>query len=331
MTGMIWTVAAEGGYMYQNELSDYLRIKAQALTKFRQFCDAKDGAEKGLNRGDLFYWNVYSDISTQGQQLGERAPMPESGFTIGQRQLQIMEAGNSVPFTGKLTDMAKHDVTTIIDKTLKNDACKYFDIQAWTAFNQTVLRAAPTGGNSATSVTISTNGTAGGITNNVALGTGHVKAISDYMKESNIPPYKDDDYLCISHPSSYRTFKNQLEGVKQYTMAGIAEIFAGEIGRYENTRFVEQNFIPKGGANNATTFNAYTQTSQPWANGLSSWAFFFGGDTVTEAIALPEEIRAKIPGDYGRSRGIAWYYLGGFGIVHPDAANARILKWDSAT
>ena len=55
-----------------------------------------------------------------------------------------------------------------------------------------------------------------------------------------------------------------------------------------------------------------------------------GGDTVTEAIVLPEEIRGKIPGDYGRSRGIAWYYLGGFGLVHPDAANARVLMWDSA-
>jgi hypothetical protein len=55
-----------------------------------------------------------------------------------------------------------------------------------------------------------------------------------------------------------------------------------------------------------------------------------GGDTVTEAIAVPEEIRAKIPGDFGRSKAIAWYYLGGFGIVHDDAANARILMWDSA-
>jgi hypothetical protein len=41
-------------------------------------------------------------------------------------------------------------------------------------------------------------------------------------------------------------------------------------------------------------------------------------------------MRGKIPGDYGRSRGIAWYYLGGFGIVHTSAAQAKIVKWDSA-
>ena len=212
----------------------------------------------------------------------------------------------------------------------KDDARKYFDIEAYLQFKNTALRAEPSSGTSTTAINLDTTGTAT-VTNNVALGTGHVKAISDYMKEGNIPPFKDDDYLCISHPSTFRTFKNQLESVKQYTMMGIAEIFSGEIGRYENTRFVEQNFIPKGGADNANTFNAYTQTGQAWANGMSSWAFFFGGDTVTEAIALPEEIRAKIPGDYGRSRGIAWYYLGGFGLIHPDAANARIMKWSSAT
>ncbi len=329
MSGQVWTVASEGGYMYHDELSDYLRIKAQPLCKFRQFCDAGDGIEKGLNRGDQFNWNQYSDIGTQGVELDERQSMPESGFTIQQRSLTIVEAGNSVPFTGKLLDLAKHDVMVIIDKTLKNDCRKFFDIKAYLQFNQTPMRFAPTGGNSATSITVSNNG-ATAITNNLALMTGHVKAISDYMKEANVPPFKDDDYMAISHPTTYRTFKNILEGIKQYTVLGITEIYSGEIGRYENTRFIEQNFIPKGGADDSTTFNPYTQTADPWNNGLSSWAMFFGADTVMEAVALPEEIRAKIPDDYGRSRGIAWYYLGGFGIVQPDAANARIFKWDSA-
>ena len=46
-------------------------------------------------------------------------------------------------------------------------------------------------------------------------------------------------------------------------------------------------------------------------------------------IAVPEEIRGKIPGDFGRDRGIAWYYLGGFGLVHTQAAQSRIVMWDS--
>jgi hypothetical protein len=150
------------------------------------------------------------------------------------------------------------------------------------------------------------------------------------MKERNIAPYMGDDYLAIGRPTTYRGLKNQLETVKQYTETGLSHIFSGEIGRYENTRFVEQTAIPSGGANDSTTFDPYSGTSDDWNNGLSSWAFFMGGDTVTEAVAVPEEIRAKLPGDYGRSKGIAWYYLGGFGLVHTDALNARIIKWDSA-
>jgi len=32
-------------------------------------------------------------------------------------------------------------------------------------------------------------------------------------------------------------------------------------------------------------------------------------DTVAEAIAVPEEIRGKIPTNYGLSRGVAWLTL----------------------
>ena len=35
--------------------------------------------------------------------------------------------------------------------------------------------------------------------------------------------------------------------------------------------------------------------------------------------------------DYGRSKGIAWYSLNGFGLVHAaTASEARVVKWDSA-
>jgi N4-gp56 family major capsid protein len=330
MAGQLWGVAAEGGFMYSDELSDVLRQQVQPLTKMRQLCDAEDGSEKGLNRGDKFFWDVYGNVGTQGRRLDENAPVPETGFTILQRSLTVFEAGNSVPYTGKLLALAKHQVAGVIDKTLKDDARKYFDIEAYLQFKATVLRAAPTSGNSTTAITLDTNGTCS-TTNNVNLGTGHIKALVDTMKERNIPPYTADDYVSVSHPTTYRNLKNSLESIHQYTETGLQQIFNGEIGRYESVRFIEQTFIPKGGSAAATTYDPWTGTAQNWTNNLSSWMFMLGGDTVTEAVCIPEEIRAKIPSDYGRSRGIMWYYLGGFGIVHPDATNARIVMWDSAT
>lgn len=330
MAGQIWATNSLGGYMYSDNLSDELRMAVQPMTKFRQFCDVKDAAFQGKKHGDTYHWDVYQDVATPaGSTLTETSTMPETNFTIVQGTLSIQEAGNSVPYSGKLDDLSAHPVKTIINKVLKNDASKWFDATAATQFNATPLRVV---GTSSTTINLTTNGTATA-TNLVAFNTGHAKLIVDTMKERNIPTYKGvDDYYALAWPTTYRTIKNQLESIHQYTDRGFTMIMNGEIGRYESVRYVEQTNIPKGGAADSATFNMFTRTADAWNGGNSDWIYFFGDDTVAEAIAVPEEMRGKIPTDYGRSKGVAWYYLGGFGIVHPtaDQANARIVKWDSA-
>ena len=79
MAGQLWSVSAEGGFMYSDELSDYMRITSQPLTKFRQIADAQDGVSKGLHAGERFSWNVYSNIGQQGRRLDERTQIPETG------------------------------------------------------------------------------------------------------------------------------------------------------------------------------------------------------------------------------------------------------------
>lgn len=313
MAGQLWATDSEGGYMYSDRLSKVLRYAVQPLVKFRQFADVKDAAGQGKGKGDVYHWNVYSDVANQGAAIIETNTMPETNFTITQGTLTMTEHGNSVPYTGKLDDLSEHSVTEVIDKVLKNDAKKAFDIASHAQFDLTPLRVVPTSGTATDSVALTTNGTATA-TNGVAMGKDHVKAIVDLMKERNIPPYMGDDYGCLGHPSTFRKLKNDLESVHQYTPEGFRMILNGEIGRYENARFFEQTNIAKSG----------------FTSGKSNWAYYFGGDTVAEAIVIPEEMRGKIPSDYGRSRGIAWYYLGGFGIVHTAAAQARIVKWDSA-
>ncbi len=313
MAGQVWLTNSLGGFMWSPNLSKVLRMALQPLVKFRQFADIKDAAVQGKGKGDTFHWNVYQNIATQGTVLTEGTAIPQSNFTIVQGTMTITEYGNSVPYTGKLDDLSEHPVREIVQKVLKNDAKKALDQAAYDQFNATPLRVIPTSGTDTAAITLYTNGTVTG-TNNVALGKAHVKNIVDLMKERNIPPYEGDDYFAIAHPTTLRTFKNDLESMKVYVQEGFQMIMNGEIGRYESTRFIEQTNIAKA------TF----------VNGKSNWAYFFGADTVAEGIAIPEEMRGMIPQDYGRSRGIAWYYLGGFGLVHTVAAQARVVKWDSA-
>jgi N4-gp56 family major capsid protein len=327
MAGQIWSVNSLGGFMYSRQLSNVLRMAVQPLTKFRQFSDVRDASQQGKKKGDIFTWDVFSDVATAGGVLIETNTMPETNFTITQGTLTVTEAGNSVPYTGKLDNLSKFPVQELIQKVLKNDAVKNFDRMAWGQFNLTPLRVIASSGTDTSQIQLFTNGTVTG-TNNIAFNNGHAKSIVDTMKERNIPAYIGDDYYALAWPTTLRTLKNNLETIHQYSDTGFKLIMNGEIGRYENVRYVEQTNIAKGvGTTGIASTNGGDMV--PWVNGKSDWIFFFGNDTVAEAIAVPEEMRGKIPSDYGRSKGVAWYYLGGFGIVQTLPSNARIVKWDS--
>ena len=315
--------------MYSDELSDLLRMSLQPLAIFRQLCDAQDATEKGLHRGDTYRWNTFSDVGTQGRRLAENQPLPETNFTVNQTEMEVFEMGNSVPYTGKLEALAKQDVVAVVTKTLRNDARKAFDIEAFLAFDECLLRVAPAGGTSTDSLTLTENGSTA-TTNDVEFGADHAKAVVDLMVERNIPPFAGDDYIAVSHPTTFRPMKNDLESLHQYTGEGLSMILNGEMGRYEGMRYLKQNQIPKGGAINSATFDPYSNTADPWTSGKSSWIYFAGEDTVGEAIVVPEEIRAKLPTDYGRAKGIAWYALVGYGLIHQVASQSRVIKWDSA-
>ena len=185
MAGQVWSVNTSGGYMYALNLSRQLRMAVQPIVKFRQFCDVKDAAHQGLHRGDTFHWNVFSDVGTQGSTLVETNTLPETSFTIAQGTMTITEAGNSVPWTGKLDDLSEQPVAEVIRKVLKTDAKKAFDNLASAEFNKAALRVAPTSGTDTSAVTLTTNSVCT-ITNTIALGSKHVKSIVDVMKERNI-------------------------------------------------------------------------------------------------------------------------------------------------
>lgn len=308
----LWKVDTLGGYMYSEQLSTILRTETQPLCRFRNFTDIEDAKDKGT--GDLFNWNIYSNVQKRGGKLDEEQPMPETRFTVSQGTLQIVEAGNSVPYSRKLDLFSKHSCERVIQKTLKNDACQALDDMAYAEFAKAPIELAPTGGTDATAITVTEGSGSVAVTNNVGLSTGHIKSIMDVMAERNVIPYDGENYCALGRPTTFRPFKDDLEELHKYVDAGFARISAGEIGRYEGCRFFTQTNI----------------ASKGWTNGKSDEAFFFGADTVAEAVVEPEQIRAKLPGDYGRSRGMAWYWLGGFGLSHTTPDDARIFKWTSA-
>jgi N4-gp56 family major capsid protein len=305
MAGQVWGTNSLGGFMYSDNLSTYMRMELQPRVRFRQFADAKEAF--GLGIGQTFRWNHYSNVASAGQALDETEVMPETNFTVSQDSLTIAEYGNSVPFTQKLDDLSEQPVKEVIRKVLANDAREVLDTQCYNQFNLSPLRVTAS---SATAVQIVTTGTPV-IAHQAEMNSDHVKLVADEMSERDIPTYDGNHYMAVFRPRALRALKDDLEAIHQYTSEGWHVIMNGEKGRYEGIRFVEQTNVA------AADFT------------YSDRGFFFGQDTVIEAFAIPEEIRGKIPTDYGRSRGVAWYAELGYGLAHTTAAQARVLVWDS--
>lgn len=304
----------------------------EATAKFRQFADIRDAFGKVTRAGQTFTWDTIPMMNRGNRALTETNTIPQGQHTVLQGTLTMSERGFSVPYTEMLESMSQFNVRQPIMKVLKYDAQCDLDCLVHQQFNATPLRVAATA--AADGVTLTTNSTAT-LTNSVALSTTNFKSIVDTMKGRNIPAYEHGDYYAIARPLGLRGMKNTLETLSQYTESGMTRIMNGEIGRsYERVRIVEQTTIPAGGAADSTTFDPFTDTADAWntasPSGAGDWMFIFGEDTVCEAIHTPLQIRAKVADDYGRSKGIAWYSLVGYGIAHTNVTQARILKWDSA-
>lgn len=333
MAGQLWTTNSLGGFFFSQQLSDELRMDLLPMEQFRQFADARDASGQGKGHGQTWTWDMVGTLSRANRALTETSVMAESNFTIKQGTGTVVERGVAVPYTGMLEALSKFSVRQPIMKALKADANRDLDALAYLQFNNTPLRYANSTATTGPATAFTTNGTAT-LTNSQALATYDIKAIVDIMRERNIPFYTENNYVVIGWPTTFRAVKNTLETLHSYTETGLQLIFNGEIGRYEQCRVVEQTNVPKGGAADSSTFDALNNTADAWNGGFSDWAFFIGEEPVVEGIAIPMEIRAKIPTDYGRSKGIAWYWLGGYAAVRAsgttDPTNWNVIKWDSA-
>ena len=299
MPGQVYSISSLGGILSQPYLSQKLRSKAQPLFRFRQFVDAKEAI--GKNRGDTFLFDKTQNVQTQGGVLVETNTIPETQFVTNQGTCVIVEYGNAVPFTQKLENLAQFQIEPLTEQKLRDDMVKVLESAAGSQYVATDFIAVQSATNS---VVFTTNGTATAISS-ANLSAPNTRAIVDFMVKQLIPKYDGRNYVCIAGVTALSgMYSDTAAGgwvdVSKYTVTFAPNIFAGEVGEYYKTRFVEET----GYLSNSIGLNS-----------VQGQALFFGNDQVYEAVAVPEEIRVKIPQDYGRDMGLAWYALLGFKTV----------------
>jgi len=298
--GQVFATGTKGGDLSLPTLSAKLRVAAQPIMKFVQFCDVKDAF--GKHKHDELIYDKISNIVNAGTVLDEVATMPVSHFGILPGTLSINEYGICVPWSGKVEALSKLNVRDAIMKTLRNDQAKALDQAAKDQF--------VAGGTGAFTYTIrgtgsgifSTTGVAAG--NNTALGdlTAYcVREIITNMKIKHIPTYDGKDYICIASPTALKGLFADSGWQDAYKYTKPENMWAGEAGRYFGCRFVEETNLLS---------NVLGGTSG--ASGVYGEAVFFGADAVAYGVAIPPEIRYQEFPDFQRSHGLAWYGILGY-------------------
>ena len=288
MGQQIWAVNSLGGFLANNELSKKMRHAAQPLQKFRQFTSPIEAG--GAGKGEFVLFDKISNIVTQGGTLTETSPIPRSNFTIQQGSLQILEYGNSIPYTLKSQVLSEVSISAQVEVVLRNDMAKVLDSAAATQYTASDYKATVT--NTATT----TFGTASAAlaTAGANMSDKNVRDIIDRMKILNIPRFDGNNYISISSTNSIRGLYDFFEAKAENTT--MTPLMAGEVGTYYGCRFVEEtNFL-------SNSLGSGTQYGE---------AVFFGDDAVKEGIALPEHLRIDSL-DFGRDQGVAWLAMLGF-------------------
>jgi N4-gp56 family major capsid protein len=221
------------------------------------------------------------------------------------------------PYTGKLEDVAQFDVENIWLKALRNDAARVLDKAVADEFKTAPVCYIPTGTDTSPAATWDTDGTPS------TAATRHIQAfdvkeIADAMKATYLMPKVDgENYIAIVSVKFGRKLKDDPDFEDALKYGDPDRLFSGEIGRYYGVRFIEET-------------NALAQTL-----GTTSYngeAIFLGDDAMVEGVVVMLEVRAKIPTDYGRDKGLAWYYMGGWEITFSTAnpGEARIIRVTSS-
>lgn len=301
MANFTWVADAPSGVYKSHEMSSALRKAAIAETKFLQFVKPEPGY--GKKSGDTITITRISNLAvpTSGRLL-ETTQIPQDQLTITTVAITVSEWGRAVPYTQFSDDLSMYNMENIVQRALKDQMKLILDNAAATAFKSatgSLIKAVPDG---VSSLTFSTNGVAADQAT-ANLNMYHVETVRDYLFSTLfVPPWEGDDYVCLISTKAKRSLITDPNWETWHKYTDPEAKYNGELGRIENIRFVEVN-------------NTGALSGSLGLNGVLGEALFFGADAVAMAVVVDPELRAAIPGDFGRQKAVAWYGILDFGVI----------------
>lgn len=148
-----------------------------------------------------------------------------------------------------------------------------------------------------------------------------IDAAVELLQVRNVPKFNNEFYVCICHPHQIAGLRQDPDWVAAQNYAQTRALFNGEIGRWNDVVFIVSTDLPNGAVSDPASKN-YNEELEvdfvaPGNPAVPVYvASLFGDEFLALAWALPVQLRAETPQNFGRLIQIAWYAMYGAGLLN---------------
>lgn len=281
------------------ELTTLVRHNPQPTKAFAQAAGAPTGRALGMNKGDTVKYDFFPDVDTQGGELSETEEIPSTGLDPIAITYLVKEYGNAMKWTGKLEDLSRLSLEDNFMVALMNDWKKLENDRAYTEAIGTLWKFAFIAAGDEFVKTGTLAGTA-----DEDLSLDNLSAVKTRAKLEDIPKFDGESYLYLTGVEAIEALYSDSDLSTLLKEDSGRAALNGEIGRVRECRVVEDN-------------HKITDHLGGFNEGV-----LLGADAIATDIAHPIEIRREIK-DFGRSVGVAYYFMGAWYRVLQQATHGR--------
>lgn len=319
------TAAAQGATFHnvlgavRDVFSAEIYLSALPVMKFEQFTTRK--SELGVQPGMTIQLPRFSNIR-RGGKLREGKRIPVQPMNQTQQPIKVVEYGNGIGFSELLLQTSFYDQMAAASLLLGRDLSVVLD----TELRDTIMGAPSV---------IFPNGKASraALTAADIFSTTLIKDAVEDLESSNSAKWGGDHWICFAHPHQGRKLRDDTNWINAAMYSGLGQVYTGEIGRYEDVRFIVTTVMPNGrnsavdpitGDNEDIGFDETLEQGFAGNQEDIYRAVMFGEYTLGHAVALPVELRDNNNQDFGREHGLAWYSIFGQSLL--ETKNVTVME-----
>lgn len=284
-----------------------IEFKALPVMRFFQFATVK--TELGTTPGLTIQMLTYDNLKL-GKTLTEGTKMTTQALSSSMKSITVAEKGNAVAVSELLLQSSFDDVMASATALLGRDYALVLDCELRdTALSGTNVVYADK--NDGTKVTQRTD-----ITADCILKVSTIKDAIEVLATNNAPKYQGASWICFVHPHQSRSLRDDSAWINASNYGAPEQLFTGEIGRIDDTRFIETTLMCNGAS--AATDPSHKAELKSTDGTKVYQAVIFGDNYYAIAFGLPVELRDNGVTDFGREHGLAWYSIWGTGLLHDE-------------